>query len=64
LDAQPRCDLDTLPCKLQEAYVELDGRLTEPGHFGHMGAYERELTITRIARASRLALTPCDQPAR
>jgi len=37
LDAQPRCDLDTMPCKLQEAYVELDGRLTEPGEFGHMG---------------------------
>jgi hypothetical protein len=62
LDAQPRCDLDTIPCELQEVYAELDGLLTEAGHFGHMGAYERELTVTRVLRASRLATMPCSQP--
>jgi hypothetical protein len=53
-----------MPCKLQEAYVELDGRLTEKGHFGHMGGYDRELTLTRVFHASRSATAPCAQPER
>jgi hypothetical protein len=38
LDAQPLCDLHTLPCKLQEVYAEFDGDVTPPGRFGHVGA--------------------------
>src|SRR5690349_15881424 len=34
LNSQPRCDINTMPCKLQEAYVELNGVVSQPGHFG------------------------------
>jgi len=62
LDAQPRCDLYTLPCEWQEVYVEIDGRLSEKGHFGHMGGYERELIVKKVWYASLSARGPCGQP--
>ncbi len=31
--------------------AEVEGRLSEPGHHGHLGAYPRHLTITRILSA-------------
>lgn len=62
LDAQPRCDLGTLPCTLQEVYVEVDGEVTAPGKYGHLGAYERKVTITRVLYASRVPPRPCSQP--
>jgi hypothetical protein len=64
LDAQPRCDLDTLPCTPQVAYVEMDATLSAPGHFGHMGTYEREITATRFTYAAREARVECPQPQR
>ena len=60
LNAQPVCD--SAPCKHQEVYVELDGDLTEPGHYGHMDQYERALSPTRIRYAARSARGSCGQP--
>jgi len=31
--------------------AEVEGRLSEPGHYGHLGAYPRHLTITRVLSA-------------
>ena len=28
--------------------VEFEGRLSAPGHYGHLGAYPRQLTVTRV----------------
>jgi hypothetical protein len=64
LDAQPRCDLDTLPCRLQEVYVEMDGKLTDRGRFGHMGAYERRFDLVRVHYASKRARGECTQPGK
>jgi hypothetical protein len=63
LGAQPECDLDTIPCDHQEAYVELDGTISEPGHYGHMEMYNRELRPRRVTYAARTAPTDCPQPA-
>ncbi len=31
-----------------EVYVELRGTLSEPGTYGHLGAYTREFTVTEV----------------
>ena len=31
--------------------TEVDGTLSEPGHYGHLGAYPRHLTITHVISA-------------
>ena len=31
--------------------AEIEGRLSEPGHYGHLGAYPRQITITRVLSA-------------
>jgi len=33
--------------------AEVEGTLSEPGHYGHLGAYPRQLTITRVISAKR-----------
>jgi hypothetical protein len=60
LNAQPSCDF--VPCRDQTVYVELDGDLSEPGHYGHMDEYERNLSPTRIRYAARTARGSCSQP--
>jgi hypothetical protein len=34
-----------------EAYVELQGEVGERGSYGHLGAYERELTVRKVILA-------------
>jgi hypothetical protein len=62
LDSQALCDLATLPCELQEAYVEMDADISALGNFGHMGAYEREIRPTRVWFAAPRARADCAQP--
>jgi hypothetical protein len=31
--------------------AEVEGALSKPGHYGHMGAYPRQITITRVLSA-------------
>jgi hypothetical protein len=31
--------------------AKVEGTLSEPGHYGHLGAYPRHLTITRVLSA-------------
>jgi hypothetical protein len=62
LDSQPLCDLGTMPCELQEAYVEMDADLSAPGSFGHMGAYEKAIRATRVLYAARRPRGECAQP--
>ena len=33
-----------------EAYVELLGEVGEGGRYGHLGAYDRELTVQKVVR--------------
>ena len=35
-------------------HITVEGQLSAPGHYGHMGAYERELRVTRVIE-SRLS---------
>jgi hypothetical protein len=45
--------------------VEVDGDLSSKGHFGHLGAYGRELNIDRLVRAEALCpetLESCPPP--
>jgi len=33
-------------------YVRFKGELSPPGHYGHLGAYEREVTVTELLEMS------------
>ncbi len=45
------CDKDEDPyCGL--VYMEVDGAVSEPGKYGHLGAYEREIKVAQIHHAS------------
>jgi hypothetical protein len=37
-----------------KAYVTVEGVLSEPGHFGHFGMWERELRVTRVIKVHRI----------
>lgn len=38
-------------------HVIVEGELSAPGHYGHLGAYQRELRVTRVIEA-RIADAP------
>ncbi|GAB4579990.1 MAG: hypothetical protein Fur0022_27290 [Anaerolineales bacterium] len=44
-------------------YVRFNGELSPPGHYGHLGAYEREITVTELLEMSLDGLCPGDTPA-
>ncbi len=45
------CDKEEDPyCGL--VYMEVDGRVSEPGHYGPAGKYEREIVVAQIHYAS------------
>lgn len=37
-----------------KAYITVAGVLSEPGHFGHFGMWERELRVTRVIKVQRI----------
>ncbi len=37
------------------AHLVVEGRLSAPGSYGHLGAYSRELRVTRVIEAQLLA---------
>src|SRR5262245_15911691 len=41
-------------------HIVVEGWLSRPGHYGHMGAYARELHITRVIESRLIA---SDQPS-
>jgi hypothetical protein len=54
LASQPGCNLmNAGNCVPQEAFIEGDGQVTAPGHYGHMGMYQREVRLSRIHWADR-----------
>ena len=38
--------------------VVVEGELSEAGQYGHLGAYSRQLIVTRVVRAELLASSP------
>jgi hypothetical protein len=62
LDAQPECDLGKA-CQLQQAYVEIEGKLSPPGSYGQMGMYERQITPIRFLSAAYAGPNDCRQPS-
>ena len=38
--------------------IVVEGTLSPPGHYGQMGAYSRQLTVTRVIDAQLLAVSP------
>jgi len=41
-------------------YLELDGVPSEPGRYGHMGWYSRELRVTKLLRVTRDVPPTCE----
>ena len=39
-------------------HVVVEGELSAPGHYGHMGAYERTLRVTRVIETRLLSEAP------
>ena len=37
-----------------KAYITVEGILSEPGHFGHFGVWERELRVTRVLKVQQI----------
>ncbi len=35
--------------------IIVEGELSDPGQYGHLGAYSRELRVTRVIEATRVA---------
>lgn len=35
-----------------DAFVTIEGAISAPGQYGHMGAYQREVRVTRVLSAS------------
>ncbi|MFO1494197.1 MAG: hypothetical protein U1F26_06005 [Lysobacterales bacterium] len=60
LDAQPRCDLDTMPCTPQRVIVAGMARISQAGTYGHLGHYTREVTFLTIQIGSQNALEACE----
>jgi hypothetical protein len=50
------------PGRVQRAYVELQGDTSATGQFGHLGAYTRELRVTRVLASAPVANGQCGQP--
>jgi len=44
-----------------EAYVELEGHVGERGSYGHLGAYDRQLTVQKVLRAQE-PRKACSEP--
>lgn len=44
----PPARIDSGGYREATAFVRVRGRVTGPGEFGHMGAYDRELTVTEV----------------
>jgi hypothetical protein len=36
------------PADYEEVYAEVRGQVSEPGSYGHLGAYQRELSVTEV----------------
>ena len=60
LEAQPRCDLDQLPCTPQRVIVMGRARKSQPGNYGHLSEYERDITFVRIGVGSQKELERCE----
>lgn len=40
------------------AHLVVEGELSPPGRYGHLGAYERELRVTRVIEAQLVSTQP------
>jgi hypothetical protein len=50
------------PWRGPEMYVEVRGRLSEPGAYGHLSAWKRQLTILAVRRVAAWSPTACARP--
>lgn len=48
VQAQPRCDLRSMPCRHQLAYVVAEISLSKPGSYGHLGKYKTEAKVHNV----------------
>ncbi len=39
-----------------EAHIVVEGELSAPGQYGHLGAYERELHVTRVIESTLVSV--------
>ncbi|MBC8138244.1 MAG: hypothetical protein H8F28_20380 [Fibrella sp.] len=47
------------PAPVTEVYVEVEGTLSPRGEFGHLGMYERELTVDQVLSARTVSPDAC-----
>lgn len=55
LDRRPTCDLRTMPCKHQLAFVAVDAKIKEGGSYGHLGKYESEVRVVSVHKVQPFA---------
>lgn len=41
-------------------HIVIEGELSEPGQYGHLGAYARELRVTRVIESTQASAPPSD----
>ena len=46
----------------QPVYIEVRGRVSEPGHFGHLGAYSRDLEVSAANVVRLPSASDCVSP--
>lgn len=42
-----------------EIYIEVEGCLSPIGHYGHMGAYERHIVVSKVLNVKKVAPQDC-----
>lgn len=61
LDAQPLCDLHTMPCSPQKVIIFGRGPRTGPGQFGHLGDYPYEIHFAEMSIGTQADLEKCER---
>ena len=59
LNSQPKCSLETMPCKMQEVPVSGFGVLSSRGEYGHLGMYPREIIFTEVTPITKADVKGC-----
>jgi hypothetical protein len=48
------------PADYEPVYAEVRGQVSEPGAYGHLGAYQRELTVTEVVELRAAGEDDCE----
>ena len=49
-----KCQKNKVPIACQPIYVEVSGKLSRKGNYGHLGQYDRELQVDKVLSAKTI----------